>query len=163
MRPALDELLAVLHAEVDHLRRLVPLLQTEQAALLRADAREVGALAGDKERAASELKRLEVRRVASLGRLAAELGLGPERVTLSRLTTLLPASDALAQVRAQLRAELARLADLNARNRALIDQSLACLRGVLDRVRTALADVPTYGAAGTAGPAVALPVIDRRA
>jgi flagellar biosynthesis/type III secretory pathway chaperone len=165
MTPApLDDLLAVLAAEGAELRRLLPLLEQERAALMRVDAPAVAALTGEKELALGELKRLEARRQGCLAQLATAYGVSVDSLTLSGLARLVASPERLEALRRTLRADLARLAAVNDGNRFLVEQSLRHVHGLLGAVKAALAETPTYGAGGrSAETASTRAVLDRTA
>lgn len=160
----LDDLLSVLAAEGDALRRLLPLLEHERGALLRVDTRAVADITGEKELVLAELGRLEARRQACLAQLADAFGVPAQSLTLSGLSRLVASPGRLEAFRTALRADLARLAAANDGNRFLVEQSLRHVRGLLGSVRKALAESPTYGAGGRSTDApVPRAVLDRTA
>lgn len=159
----LDELVEVLEAERERLERLVPLLEEEHAAARRGDARAVGDVTARKEALAAEIRGLEGRRRRVMERLAASLGIPAQSLTLSALAARASAPRRLAALREDLQRELRRVAALSHRNRLLLEESVRCLGGLLDAVRSALSQAPTYGAGGRGVPAAAAHVVDRTA
>jgi flagellar biosynthesis/type III secretory pathway chaperone len=164
MTALLDDLLATLTAEADHLRRLHPLLEEERAALLAFDARGVAKVTGEKEVVLSELKRLDAARLVCVRRLAAALGVPVETLTLSAVARLTGASERFQALGQALRADLVKVTAVNDRNRSLAEHSLHHVRALLDTIRASLQEAPTYGARGRqAESATARPVLNRTA
>lgn len=163
--PLFGELLAVLGAQASELRRLLPLLEEQQRALVRADAGAVMDLTRRQEPLIRKLLGLEAERRSVLGRLATALGADVRGLTLSRVLRLVPDPPAgVARLREELRALGEGLRALNAKNGYLIDRSLGYLERLLGHLVTALAPAPVYAASGRAAP-VAPPrgLVDRRA
>ncbi len=165
MRGLLDDLTALLAAEAEALRRLLPLLQEEERALLRAEAGAVGGLLDQIGALTRRLSALEHARRTLSGRLAVALGIDPETLTLSTLLRRFPHPPAgLAALREELRGLLESLLALNSRNGFLVEQSLGYLRGLLATLVSALAPAPTYAPSGRTDQSVpALQFFDRRA
>lgn len=167
MPGVLEDLTATLAAEADELRALLPLLEAQHAALLRADAPAVLDLVRQQGTITRRLLRLDEGRRALVDRLGSELGLGGEPITLSRIVRLRSGpTRALAAVGAELKTLLGRLSSLNARNAFLVERSVGYLQQLVNQVVAALAVIPapTYAATGRAAagtPAVRL--VDRRA
>lgn len=147
---------AVLAAEAAELGALIPLLEDQHRALVRADAGAVGELLQRQEPRLRALAALEAERRACLERLAARLGADPAALTLSRLRELLPASaPRLDRPAAELRAALDRLGALTRRNAFLLARARGHLGRLLEAVRAALVlePAPTYAAGGRAAAA----------
>jgi hypothetical protein len=96
------------------------------------------------------LLRLEQRRRALMQALSTELGLDPERPSLSALLTRLPsASAALTALGTEMRRLLEALAVRNRHNALLLDRAVACLEGLVRAVMSAGAPPsPVYAASG---------------
>jgi flagellar biosynthesis/type III secretory pathway chaperone len=163
--PPFGELLAVLGAQASELRRLLPLLDEQQRALVRADAGAVMDLTRRQEPVIRKLVGLEAERRRVLGGLATALGAEARGLTLSRVLRLVPDAPAgLARLGDELRGLGEGLRALNARNGYLIDRSLGYLERLLGQLVTSLAPAPIYAASGRAAPAVeARRLVDRRA
>jgi len=161
----LDDLGAILAAEAAECRDLLPLLEEEYRALIRADGAVLLDLGAKREASIAHLGALERSRRAALSGVAAALGLPLSAVTLSGLLTLMPGpAAALLPLRNELRDLLERLRVLNSRNRFLAEHTLDCLRGLFSSLVAALAPAPTYADSGRARqPAQELRLLDRRA
>ena len=149
----LDELIAVLVAEARECRQLLPLLEDQERALLRADAGALVALLGQQDVIAR--------------RLAGALDLGAEPLTVSKLIALFPGLAArLGRLREELQAVLTRLGRLNTRNGFLVERSLGYVERLFNQLMSAVAQAaaPTYAATGRTGrPVPALRFLDRSA
>lgn len=163
----LDELIAVLVAEAQECRRLLPLLEDQERALLRADAAMLVALLGKQEPIARRIADLERGRQTLVSRLAGALALPDEALTVSKLITLFPEpSPRLARLREELQAVLTRLGRLNSRNGFLVERSLGYVERLFNQVMSAVAQAasPTYAATGRTGrPVPFLRFLDRSA
>jgi flagellar biosynthesis/type III secretory pathway chaperone len=161
----MDELVAILLAEAQTYRQLVPLVEDEQRALVQADAAALAELTGRREAVLARLARLERDRQAALGRLAVLYGVEARGLTVSRLLELAPGSAASLQpVRAELRALLTGLLDRHGRNRVVAERTLACLRGLFSKLVSALTGGATYTPSGRSDqPIDQLRLLDRSA
>jgi flagellar biosynthesis/type III secretory pathway chaperone len=164
---SLDELVDVLGTQAAGLRRLLPLLQAQERTLLAADARGALALAERQAPLTSELRALERRRQSIVARVAGELGLPGDTLSLSTLLTRIrPAPPALRRLGEELREVGGRVAVLSRRNTFLLERSIGYVSDLLRTVVAATAPpTTTYAASGRAeGRAAAtLRVVDRRA
>lgn len=163
----LGELIAVLAAETQECRRLLPLLEDQERALLRADAATIVKLLGKQEPIASRLAELEQARRKLVRRLAGPLDLEDEALTVSKLMALFPEpAPRLASLRDELRDLVTRLGRLGVRNGFLVERSLGYVERLFNQLMStiALAAAPTYAATGRAGRSVpALRFVDRSA
>lgn len=163
----LDELIAVLVAEAQECRGLLPLLEDQERALLRADAEALVTLLGQQDVIARRLAELERGRQKLAHRLADALDLGDEPLTVSKLIALFPGLAArLGRLREELQAVLTRLGRLNTRNRFLVERSLGYVERLFSQIMSAVvqAAAPTYAATGRTGrPVPALRFLDRSA
>jgi flagellar biosynthesis/type III secretory pathway chaperone len=161
----MDDLVAVLVAEVDEYHRLLPLVEEEERVLVRADPGALTEISARREALLVRLTKLERDRTAALRRLATRFGVEPGALTVSRLLELAPAhAGALEPVRDTLRDLLGRLLERNGRNRFLAERTLACLRGLFAGIASALAPAPTYTHSGRSDqPVEGLRLLDRRA
>jgi hypothetical protein len=153
----LDEIIAVLAAEAEECRRLLPLLEDQERALLRADAAALVRLLGKQEPVAHRLIELELGRQELVRRLAGALGLGDEPLTVSRLIALFPEPrQRLARLRTELGGLLAQLGRLTARNGFLVERSIGYLERLFNQILSAaaMATAPTNAATGRSGRAV---------
>jgi hypothetical protein len=163
----LDELIDVLVAEAQECRRLLPLLEDQERALLGADASALAALLSRQEPGARRLVELERGRQELVRRLHGMLDLGDEPLTVSRLIALFPEPrQRLARLRAELRGVLGEIGRLTARNGFLVERSLGYLERLFNQLMSAAAQAaaPTYAATGRTGrPVPALSFLDRSA
>jgi flagellar biosynthesis/type III secretory pathway chaperone len=167
MTRALEDLTALLGAEVRELRRLLALGEEQVQVLLRGDAATLAGLTARQEALARRLGRLEDQRRSLVAPLAGALGLEPATLTLSTILGLVPEPPpALVALRRELRDLLARLLRVNERNGFLVERSLAHLERLLHHLLAALAPgaTPTYAADGRTGRTrTALQLVDHRA
>lgn len=161
----LDDLGAILAAEAAECRDLLPVLEEEYRALVRADGSALLELGAKREASIAHLSALEQSRRAALSGAAAALGVPLSALTLSGLLTLMPGpAAALVPLRNELRDLLERLRALNSRNRFVAEHTLDCLRGLFSSLVAVLAPAPTYADSGRARqPAQELRLLDRRA
>ena len=165
MTSALDDLVGILGEQAQHLRRLLPLLERQERALLAADARAVLELTESQAFVTAELRVLEGKRRALAARLTAELGLPRETLTISALLAQIPSAPSeLTRVRAELRDVGARVVTLTRRNAFVLERSIGYVSDLLRAVVDAAAPLPTYAASGLAERGTAaLGVVDRQA
>ena len=165
MMGLLDDLVAALAAEAAEYRRLLPLVEDEGGALVRADTSALLEISTRREAAIDRLTVLEGDRRVAIARLARALGVEAKAVTLPYLLDRVPSRAAgLAPLREEIRDLLGRLLRLNGRNRFLAEHALACLRGLFSNLTAALAPPPMYAESGRVGqPAQELQLLDRRA
>ncbi len=167
MSDLVDDLAEVLSAQTTELRALLPLLDEQQAALLRADSRQVAELLGRQEALIARLLKLEKRRRAAVVALAAQLGLEPRHVTISALLALVPrAATVLGALRDELRRLVTTLDRLSRRNAFLLDRVMTYVDGLVRTLMAGAAEpLPLYVASGrtTGLPPTAARLVDRRA
>jgi hypothetical protein len=161
------DVLTHLDAQIASAQRLLEVVLEQGAAIRARDVHTVVRLAGLMHGEMTRREQIEQRRAQLLARSGARLGIAPEAVTLTRLTTLMdPAQGELALTRsAQLRGLLHELQREHACNRALMRLELS----FLDHLMTALALDGAHGydprgsAATPPNPRGALHVLDLRA
>jgi flagellar biosynthesis/type III secretory pathway chaperone len=164
---ALDDLADILTAEAAELRRLLPVVEDAQQALLRADAPGLAACLERQEAPLRNLARLEIRRRALLDGAARMLGHDRDALTLSRLLAFAPRSPArLTRLREELAPLLDRLGALTRTNAFLVERSLGYVERLLGQVFALMGTTPapTYAATGRAAPpAPGVGLVDREA
>lgn len=133
MSAALDDLTGVLAAQADELRRLLPLLEAQQAAVTGADSGRVAALMSGQAPILRRLVRLDQRRQAAARSLAAELGV-PGRPTLSALADRLTDEAPLRALQREVRTLLEAVDVRSRRNALLLDRAAACIEGLVRAV-----------------------------
>jgi flagellar biosynthesis/type III secretory pathway chaperone len=163
MSAPVDALVAVLAAQTAQLHALLGLLEQERAALIRMDAATVQDVAERKAVLIASVQQLEDERERCLRELAAEHALAETPLTLSSLVRHLAAPPRLIEAGQDLRAALGRVAGMNDGNRVLVDHALRHVRGLLDRVRGALTETPTYGRPGQPAGEWTRPVLEHTA
>jgi flagellar biosynthesis/type III secretory pathway chaperone len=162
----IEDLMAVLAAQTDELRALVPLLDEQQAALARADGSHVTAVMLRQEPVLRRLLRLEQRRRVVVDGLASHLGIDGGGLSLSTLVARLPgAAAALTTLRDEMQRLLEAVDVRNRRNAFLIDRAAACIEGLMRAVMTTGAEpAPVYVASGRPAHRGQAPrLVDRRA
>ena len=165
MEDLLHDLVALLSQEAAEYRQLLTLLEDEERALLAGESGRVAELTKRKETLALELKVLEEARATLMSRLAAELAVPVESVTLTGLLDLAPASvvPSLRELRDELSDLTRRLFETNRRNGFLLERSLAHVRGALALLTSLVTQQPTYEPTGRLfGSGSAVTIFDRR-
>lgn len=165
MEDLLHDLVALLSQEAAEYRQLLTLLEDEERALLAGESGRVVELTKRKETLALELKVLEEARATLMGRLAAELAVPVESVTLTGLLDLAPADEvpSLRELRDELSDLTRRLFETNRRNGFLLERSLAHVRGALALLTSLVTQQPTYEPTGRLfGSGSAVTIFDRR-
>jgi flagellar biosynthesis/type III secretory pathway chaperone len=162
----LDDLTEVLAAQAAELRSLVPLLDEQQTALTRADSGRVAAMVFQQEPIVRRLLRLDQQRQALATSLAAGLGLGADRVSLSALLARVPAAPAaLTTLRTEIRQLLEAVDVRTRRNAFLLERAVAVIQGLVRTVMAPAAEpAPVYVASGRpARPGAGPTLLDRSA
>lgn len=167
MTAALGDLVSVLGAQAECLRRLQGLLEEQEAALLAADAHAVLDLTERQATVTAELRAIERRRQAVVAGLAGALALPHGPLTLSALLAQIPRAPVeLSRLRRELGDTIRRLVALVRRNAFLLERSIGYV-GDLLRALVAVAAPPmtTYAASGRTERRTApvLGVVDRQA
>lgn len=165
MEDLLHDLVALLSQEAAEYRQLLTLLEDEERALLAGESGRVVELTKRKETLALEIKVLEEARATLMGRLAAELTVPVESVTLTGLLDLAPADEvpSLRELRDELSDLTRRLFETNRRNGFLLERSLAHVRGALALLTSLVTQQPTYEPTGRLfGSGSAVTIFDRR-
>ena len=167
MTAALGDLVAVLGAQDQCLRRLLGLLEEQEGALLAADAHAVLELAERQSTVTAELRAIERQRQAVVAGLAGALALPREPLTLSALLALIPRAPVeLTRLRTELGETIRRLIALVRRNGFLLERSIGYVGDLLRAlVSVAAPPMTTYAASGRTErrTAAALGVVDRQA
>lgn len=150
MNPRVEELTSVLTAQRDALQSLISLLAEQEAALERTDARAVSDLLLRQDPVLRGLLRLEQRRRTLMQDLASEMGLDPQRPSLSGLLARVPSASAvLGALGAEMRRLLETVDKRNRHNAVMLDRAVSCLEGVVRAVMGAgVEPSPVYAASG---------------
>lgn len=146
-------------------RQLSALAERERAAIVAGDVQQLQRVVARQQALAARWDALERERLAALAPLAARLGAPVEHVTLDVVLPHLPAGEArlLAELRATLRRDLARLQRAKATNRVLLERALESVTALLDLVRGVHGEPARYARTGAAETLAPLAVLDRRA
>lgn len=150
-----SEVLVHLDVQLVAVRRLLAIVLEQGAAIRRRDVHAVVRMAGILQAELQRREQLDAERIALLERAGARLGVAPQAVTLSRLTTLMEstaAEHALARS-GELRGLLAEVQREHDLNRALMSQELAFLDHLLSLTDSNRAG---YGARGDRAPHTSL-------
>jgi flagellar biosynthesis/type III secretory pathway chaperone len=143
-----SELTGLLADELGLYDQLLVLTRREREAVLGSDPGRLEAIVAEKEALIAQVGRVEARRQQWVADRAAELGLEPAGLTLSRLAARLPA-EAAAELEAageRLRSRVRELAELSHRNGNLVASALGVVSRRLEayhRVTTALGYRPS--------------------
>jgi flagellar biosynthesis/type III secretory pathway chaperone len=164
--PPSAALVAVLREEAAEIGRLLPLLAEQEQALVGGDAATLLALLERQEPVLRRLTALEGERRAVARRLARQLGVEPDALTIARLLGEGAAPEGLQAVGAELRGLLDALLARHRRNAFLVERSLGWLGRLVEHLLGALGvgTSATYAAGGrSAAPLGSLRLLDRRA
>lgn len=147
----LEDLTQVLKQETGKYEALLRLLRQERGLIVKGNLTPLAELVKRKETLVLELKVIQEARVALMTRLSAHYGIPLAELTLFRLAELVPALHATSY-----RALLIRLASLvtklveeNEWNAALLDRSIAFIKGSLSFLTAAVTPVPLYQGDGS--------------
>lgn len=156
---------ALLLAERAISRQLLALAAQEREALVASDTATLQRVVARQEALARRWAALEQQRLAALAPYALRLELPAEQMTLDAVLPLLPPADAqaLAELQATLRAEMAELQRAQAVNRALIERALENVTSLLDLMRGVQTTPTRYARSGAVQTAAPVAVLDRRA
>ncbi|MDD5558273.1 flagellar protein FlgN [Candidatus Methylomirabilis sp.] len=147
----LEDVAQVLGQETEKYEALLRLLRQERGLIVDGNLQALSELVKRKETLVLELKILQEARLALMTKVSAMYGIPMVELTLFRLADLVPASHATSY-----RALLNRLAFLATRlvedndwNTALLDRSVAYVRGSLSFLTSAVTPVPLYQGDGS--------------
>jgi hypothetical protein len=151
IQPLVDELHAILQAEVEAYQHLLELQQTEKRLLVTRALEPFLTNLHAKEHRLRTLSRLEHKRQMLLQQLAPLLELPVAEVTLQQLSTRVPEpwAGALLDVRARLQDVVNSLKRCNRENARLLQDSLAFIEERLRFFTTLVPSRPTYQRSGT--------------
>ncbi len=145
----ISHLVALLESEERVYVELRSLLQREREHMATLDAQALAGVVEAKEMTAAEARYLEESRLALAGALAAEVGLGAERPTLSELCAALgPPADALRELHARLVAVVGAVRELVEANSSFAGDSLIQIQGALRLFGRMSTVESTYGGPG---------------
>lgn len=151
MMMLLEDLTQVLEQETEKYESLLRLLSQERGLIASGDLAALGELVKRKETLTLELKIIQEARASLLTRISATRGIPLVELTLFRVAGLVPASHST-----RYRTTLDRLALLatalaeeNNWNAALLDRSIAYIRGSLSFLMSAVTPVPLYQGDGS--------------
>ncbi len=144
------DLLAVLTAQAEVCDALFAVADERRAALAAADADHLAELVGREQPLLTRMRRLEAARIQLIRPWAAQLGMDPERVTISDICTLVdsPSAAALQRAKDDLVQKIARLGEVNDATGELLQ---ACFDSVNDSIQHLLQTVqldPRYASGG---------------
>lgn len=148
------DLLAVLGAQTEVCEQLLHLAEQRRAALVAADADQLGTLLGQEQPLVTRMQRLEQARLHLIAPWAAQLETTPEQATISALSTLVDAETGAALHRAKDRL-LQAITALNEANEANAGFLQACLDSVDLSIQHLLQAVqldPRYASGGSRAP-----------
>ena len=148
----IQDLISVLNAQSDTYTQMYEVVRSRFLALAAVDFDTLTELVGREQPMIAHLRRLESARTMLLRPLAARLGLGAERLTVTELCKHVSPeeSKALAGARDRLVAVADRVQQANEQNRVLLE---GCLDSVNDLAQSLLQVIemnPQYGALGGA-------------
>ncbi|MEE8558738.1 MAG: flagellar protein FlgN [Myxococcota bacterium] len=155
MRPALTSLVEVIREETGLARSLVEALQEDQRRIQAADVEGLEKSNGKKETLVVRFERLEQTRSKAILRLATELGLPEDQISVSALCDRLGTeSEELRESADRLRAVIGSLKELVEIGRGFLEQSILGIRNLLSLIQSMRTpESPSYDASGRFAPA----------
>jgi flagellar biosynthesis/type III secretory pathway chaperone len=149
----LTDLSDLLHREFDAYRSLLSLLQKERRIVVDCSIEQLIQTNKEKENLVLKIRILEQSREAILEKIADQMGLSPDTLTLSQLEERLkePFARQLGALRSKLSAILQSIREVNEENRVFLQHSVDFVKGSLALIRYLTVPNPTYGGSGTLG------------
>lgn len=147
----LEDLAHVLGQEAGKYEALLRLLRQERGLIVKGNLQALGELVKRKETLALELKVMQEARANLMIKVSVMYGIPMLELTLFRLVDLVPASHTTSYQALLNRLVLlaTRLVEENNGNAALLDRSVAYVRGSLSLLTQALSPVPLYQGDGS--------------
>ena len=147
----LEDLAHVLGQEAEKYEALLRLLRQERGLIVKGNLQALGELVKRKETLALELKVMQEARANLMIKVSVMYGIPMMELTLFRLVDLVPASHTTSYQALLNRLVLlaTRLVEENNGNAALLDRSVAYVRGSLSLLTQALSPVPLYQGDGS--------------
>ncbi len=162
----LEDLAQVLEQETEKYEALLRLLCQERGLIVKGDLATLTELMKRKETLALELKIIQEARGALMNRASAMYDIPLAELTLFRLADLVPASHTMSYRRLlnRLAVLVTRLIEENDCNAALLDRTVAYIKGSLSFLTSAVTPVPLYQGDGSiVSPASSLSVLNSQA
>lgn len=149
--PLLEDLAHVLEQEVEKYETLLRLLRQERGLIVKGDLATLAELMKRKETLVLELKVIQEARVALMTRVSAMYDIPLVELTLFCLADLVPVSHTMLYRRLlnRLAVLVTRLVEENDGNAALLDRSVAYIKGSLSFLTSAVTSVPLYQGDGS--------------
>lgn len=147
----LEDLAVVLGQETEKYEALLRLLRLERGLIVKGNLQALAELVKRKETLALELKVMQEARIALMTRVSATYGIPLVELTLLRLADFVPASHAASyrDILNRLDGLVKRLVEENDLNTALLDRSVAYVKGSLSFLASAMTPVPLYQGDGS--------------
>jgi len=147
----LEDLAHVLGQETKKYEALLRLLRQERGLIVKGNLQALGELVKRKETLALELKVMQEARVSLMTKTSAMYGIPMVELTLFRLADLVPASHATSYrgLLNRLVFLASRLVEENDGNAALLDRSVAYVKGSLSLLTQAVSPVSLYQGDGS--------------
>ncbi|HWR20259.1 MAG TPA: flagellar protein FlgN [Verrucomicrobiae bacterium] len=166
MMMLLEDLAQVLEQETEKYEALLRLLRQERGLIVKGDLGALAELMKRKETLALELKIIQEARGALMTRVSATYDIPLAELALFRLADLVPASHTMSYRRLlnRLAVLVTRLVEENDSNAALLDRTVAYIKGSLSFLTSAVTPVPLYQGDGSiVSPAPSLSVLNSQA
>lgn len=147
----LEDLVQVLGQETEKYEVLLRLLRQERGLIVKGNLQALSELVKRKETLVLELKVLQEARLALMTKVSAMYGIPMVDLTLFRLADLVPASHATSYLGllSRLAFLASRMVEENDGNAALLDRSVAYVRGSLSLLTQVVTPVPLYQGDGS--------------
>lgn len=160
-----ERLVVALHEQERCYGQLLDLTLAEHTALCDGDVDTVEQLLGKKEHLMRQISRVEAERASSAAEIAGKLGLDPEVATLYDLSQAFPlrAQRVLTSIQDGLRNNAIELAEVSARNAAMLRTSLGLLGRWVNFLIRASEEATTYDEGGDRKKSKRTRVLDRKA
>lgn len=142
----LEDLAQVLGQETEKYEALLRLLRRERDLIVKGNLQVLAELVKRKETLVLELKVIQEARLTLMSKVSAMHDIPLVELTLFRLAELVPAPHATSyrNLLNRLAVLAARLVEENDWNKALLDRSVAYIRGSLSLLTSAVSPVPLY-------------------
>jgi flagellar biosynthesis/type III secretory pathway chaperone len=150
VKSTIRELIHILEQEHQLYARMLERLGHEKSVLLGSRARQLTRLTDEKQVISAQLAKLEEQRQSALNRIAGELNLPVQHLTLSSIARRVdpPYSERLLKVRDALKRATQAVKVANEESRYLVQHCLGLVQGSISFLRQLISPPPVYGSSG---------------
>ena len=150
MKPEIRELIDILKQQHQLYECMLDRLRREKAVMLGSQARQLTSLIEEKQALTAQLAKLEAQRQLVLNRIAGELNLPAQRLSLRIIARHVDplAAERILQVRDALLTVIRAVREANDESRCLVQHCLGLVQGSLSFLRQLISPPPVYGSSG---------------